>query len=164
LKGEKWHTAIFRDVGGNYIAPGGYGINLTGAGRNADCHFINCFFDALYLTDTERECGILRVQDCFEVHVRNSFLRINNIRPYPRKNLEAWAIVPAHGSAVATRSTGNKQTNLFIEGSSLECNAEAGSDGLLDIDTDTVCFFKHSSSDSRTGGGAFVPSGPDGIG
>jgi hypothetical protein len=48
-----WRTVIFRDVGGNYDAPEGYGIELTGrsanAGQigNADCHFINCFFDAL---------------------------------------------------------------------------------------------------------------------
>ena len=166
LEGEKWHTAIFRDVGGNYIAPWGYGINLIGAGHNADCHFINCFFDALYLTETQGDCGILRVQDCFEVHLRNSFLRINNIQPYHRQKdpLEAQALVPAHGSAAAMRSTRNRQTHLFVEGSSLECNAPAGAEGLLDIGPGTVCFFKHSSSDSRTAGGTFIPSGPDGIG
>jgi len=161
-----WHTAIFRDVGGNYIAAEGYGINLIGDGQNADCHFINCFFDALYLADTEAECGILRVQDCFEVHLRNSFLRTNNIRAYhaQREPLEACAIVPANGSAAATRSTQDRKTNLFVEGSSLECNAEGSALGLLDIGPGTTCFFKHSSSDSRTPGGTFIPSGPDGIG
>src|SRR4030095_4361996 len=148
------------------IAPGGYGINLIGNGQNADCHFINCFFDALYLTDTEADCGILRVQDCLEVHLRNSLLRTNNRRAYhiQREPLEPWATLPARGSAAATRSTQNRKTNLFVEGSSLECNAEGGALGLLDIGPGTTCLFKHSSSDSRTPSGTFIPSGPDGIG
>jgi len=156
-----WHTAIFRDVGGNYIAPDRYGITLVGTAKdqNADCHFTNCFFDALYLTDTSADCGCLLVQDCFEVHVRNSFLRINKIPAFG----EPQAMVPAPGSAVATRSTRDSLTNVFVEGSSLECNDPAA-ERVLDVGSGTFCFFKHSSSDSRTGDGVFIPSGRDGIG
>jgi hypothetical protein len=156
-----WHTAIFRDVGGNYIAPDRYGITVVGTAenQNADCHFINCFFDALYLTDTSADCGYLLVQDCFEVHVRNSFLRINKISAFG----EPQVLVPAPGSAVATRSTRDTLTNAFVEASSLECN-DPEAQRVLDVGSGTFCFFKHSSSDSRTCDGVFIPSGRDGIG
>jgi hypothetical protein len=145
-----WHTVIFRDVGGNYDAPEGYGIELSGTGQNADCHFINCFFDALFLRGTGVG-GFVHVRDCFEVHIRNSLIRVAYDRPQ--------GTVPI--SAVTTaQSPLGRPTNVLVEGSSLY----GPGDSVLDVGANTVCFFRHSCSDSRSGDGTFIASGPDGIG
>jgi hypothetical protein len=152
-----WHTAIFRDVGGNYTAPDGYGIELAGPfeganNPNADCHFSNCFFDALFMSG-QGPGGLVFVQDCFEVHLRDSLLRVAYV-PHPP------AFEPI--SAVRTfRSPGNSGlTNVIIEGSSLYGPPPS----VLDVGADTFCFFRHSSTDSKSGDGQFFASGPDGIG
>jgi hypothetical protein len=145
-----WHTAIFRDVGGNYDAPKGYGIELIGRFKNADCHFINCFFDALYL---EEIGGYYHIQDCFEVHLRNSLVRVGYL------NLTGTSHIAAVRTGNSSGSD-NKLTNVIIEGSSLY----GPSATVLDVGDHTICFFRHSSADSKSGSGRFITSGPDGIG
>jgi hypothetical protein len=146
-----WRTVIFRDVGGNYDAPGGFGIELVGRFDNADCHFSNCFFDALFLAG---DGGFIHVTDCFEVHLRNSLVRVNN--------QERDAEAPPISAVRVEKNSGHhgEVTNVIIEGSSLYGPGTR----VLDIGGDTTCFFRHSSSDSKSGGGQFITSGPGGIG
>lgn len=145
-----WRTVIFRDVGGNYDAPEGYGIELTGQFQNADCHFINCFFDALHMSGTGVG-GFVHIRDCFEVHIRNSLIRVGYSN--------STGTLPI--SAVTTsKSPADGLTNVLIEGSSLY----GPGDNILDIGANTFCFFRHSSSDSKGGDGTFISSGLDGIG
>jgi hypothetical protein len=145
-----WRTVIFRDVGGNYDAPEGYGIELSGQFKNADCHFTNCFFDALFMSG---EGGFIRIRDCFEVHVRNSLVRVSYLDP---------AVTPRIAAVKITNSSisDDRLTNVLIEGTSLY----GPPPGVLDVGDGTICFFRHSSSDSRDGNGDFIASGPDGIG
>jgi len=114
-------------------------VNLEGVGQNADCHFINCFFDALFVeTDTS---GCVRIRDCFDVHIRNSFLRVNNAhKRSTTPNAEPPKVL---GAAVDVAGT---NTNVVIEGRSLECPRE--SDRLLNVGPNSNCHFKHSSTDS----------------
>lgn len=146
-----WRTIIFRDVGGNYDAPQGYGIKLSGQFQNADCHFINCFFDALFLNG---EGGFIHSTDCYEVHLRNSLVRVNYLNPAISKPISAVKITKTPGA------TDDQLTNVIIEGSSLYGPGPS----VLDIDRNTVCFFRHSSTDSRSGSGEFITSGPNGVG
>jgi hypothetical protein len=155
--GDDWRTVIFRDVGGNYEAPEGYGIKLKGNFQNADCHFINCFFDALFLL----KGGFIHITDCFEVHLRNSLVRVDykKVKRILKKKRR-----PPLSAVKTTRSPGGEEpdwkTSVLIEGSALY--GLGGS--VLDVGKNTVCFFRHSSSDSRSGTGKFIASGPDGIG
>lgn len=145
-----WRTVIFRNVGGNYQAPEGFGIELNGQFQNADCHFINCFFDALFMSGVGVG-GFIHIRDCAEVHIRNSLIRVGYSDPK--------GTVPV--SAVTIRKSSDERlTNVLIEGSSLY--GPGGS--TLDIGANTICFFRHSSSDSKTGDGTFIASGLDGIG
>jgi hypothetical protein len=146
-----WRTVIFRDVGGNYDAPEGYGIELAGQFQNADCHFINCFFDALYMSGNAAG-GFVHIRDCFEVHIRNSLIRVGYASPQ-------GGDVPI-SAVTTTRGPNDGLTNVLIEGSSLY--GPGGS--VLDVGANTFCFFRHSSSDSRSGDGTFIASGSDGIG
>src|SRR5262245_48075172 len=148
--GGDWRTVIFRDVGGNYDAPEGYGIELIGRFQNADCHFINCFFDALFLA---REGGYIYAADCFEVHLRNSLVRVDYLDKNVKPPIAAVKTYKSEGA-------GNKLSNVIIEGSSLY----GPSPNVLDVGDNTTCFFRHSSSDSKSGNGQFIPSGPGGIG
>jgi hypothetical protein len=150
-----WRTVIFRDVGGNYEAPDGYGIELVGRQvpeQNADCHFINCFFDALFLND---EGGFIHITDCFEVHLRNSLVRVNYKKVRRIRTKKQRPPI----TAVKTTSTG-RRTQVLIEGSSLYGPGPS----VLDVGENTVCHFRHSSTDSKSGNGMFIASGPDGIG
>jgi len=150
-----WHTAIFRDVGGNYTAPDGYGIELIGQfnggnNQNADCHFSNCFFDALFMSG-DGPGGLFWVQDCFEVHLRNSLVRVNYVPNPP--SLEPIA-------AVKTNKNSPGWTHVSLEGTTLNGPGES----TLDVGSGTVCWYKHSSSDSLlvTGDGLWLVD-PDGI-
>jgi hypothetical protein len=153
-----WRTVIFRDVGGNYDAPRGFGIELTGREpfQNADCHFINCFFDALFLSG---EGGVIQVADCYEVHLRNSLVRV---RYKEGALIEAWQPPPI--TAVKTMRTrgakGPIAPNVHIQGSTLYGPGTS----VLDVGENTVCFFRHSFSDSMTCDGKFFASASNGIG
>jgi len=158
--GNDWRTVIFRDVGGNYDAPKDYGIELKGGFQNADCHFINCFFDALFLNHQHegREGGFIHIEDCHEVHIRNSLIRVD----YPLELFKA-GIIPAISAVKTSSSSGSpdKQwTHVLIEGSSLYGPGES----VLNVGPNTTCFFRHSFTDSKTGTGTFKVSPPDGIG
>jgi len=146
-----WSTVILKDVGGNYEAPANYDIQLFGRFRNADCHFVNCFFDALFLDDGG---GLIDIRDCFEVHLRNSLFRVNYINGEGTKPI----------TAVRTSKTPGYPdydwTHVHIEGSSLYGPGSC----VLDIGENTTCFFRHSFTDSKTGSGKFVVSKSDGIG
>jgi hypothetical protein len=150
-----WRTVIFRDVGGNYEAPEGYGIELLGRFQNADCHFINCFFDALFM-DGRGEGGFIHIRDCHETHIRNSLLRVDYLNK----------MGPSHAPITAVKTTQSRPrhdrlpTNVLIEGSSMYGPGPS----VLDIGDHTVCFFRHSFSDSKSGNGHFFTSKPDGIG
>jgi hypothetical protein len=167
-----WRTVIFRNVGGNYDAPDGYGIELTGQFQNADCHFINCFFDALHMGGMA-DGGYVRIRDCFEVHIRNSLIRVGYSESHGDSPISAVAISKSPGdarrrprevrpTAFATRPPDlpPRLTNVLIEGSSLYGPGER----VLDIGADTFCFFRHSFSESKFGDGTFITSGLDGIG
>jgi len=160
FEGNDWRTVIFRDVGGNYDAPKDYGIELKGGFQNADCHFINCFFDALFLNHQHegREGGFIHIEDCHEVHIRNSLIRVD----YPLELFKA-GIIPAISAVKTSSSSGSpdKQwTHVLIEGSSLYGPGES----VLNVGPNTTCFFRHSFTDSKTGTGTFKVSPPDGIG
>jgi hypothetical protein len=151
----RWSTVIFRDVGGNYDAPEGFGIELFGRGQNADCHFINCFFDGLHMGG-RLGGGFIHIRDCVETHIRNSLIRVGYLSPDEPSRLPVGS---SPISAVKTTQT-EYATNVLIEGSSLY-----GPDpSVLDLGDNTLCYFRHSSSDSRSGNGKFHISKPDGIG
>ena len=145
-----WSTVIFKDVGGNYEAPERYGIQLFGRFQNADCHFINCFFDALFLND---EGGLMAIRNCYEVHLRNSLLRVNYLNGRGTKPITAVKISKRPVSS-------DELTHVAIEGSSLYGPGPS----VLDIGKNTVCFFRHSWTESKSGPGQFVASRSDGIG
>ena len=109
-------------------------------GWNADCHMIDCFIDALNLTNGPGGCLLTR--DCHEVHLRNSLLRAGLGR-FP----SADPIV----SAVRLESSGPNQdyegtpvVNLFLEGSSLSGPGPR----ILHVGDQTTCIFNHSSAES----------------
>jgi hypothetical protein len=155
FEGNDWRTVIFRDVGGNYDAPEGFGIELFGRGQNADCHFINCFFDALHMGG-RLGGGFIHIRDCVETHIRNSLIRVGYMSP---DEISGLPVGTSPISAVKTTQT-EYATNVLIEGSSLY-----GPDpSVLDLGDNTLCYFRHSSSDSRSGNGKFHISKPDGIG
>jgi hypothetical protein len=115
----------------------------------------------------DREGGYILIQDCFEVHLRNSLIRVgvnpnDGIVPIGAK---AGAIArDPEIAAVKTanpNNDGSKWTNVIIEGSSLY----GPGNRILDIGDHTVCYFRHSFSDSRHGDPKnFRVSAPNGIG
>jgi hypothetical protein len=146
---------MMTSVGCSYLAPDGYAVELTGVGQNADRHFIDCFFDALYINRERGGCFL--IQDCYEIHLQNSLIRtdVKEESDWRREARGGEFGKPdddsrAPGAAVATATTGLK-TNVIIEGSSLECPWIPGSRRVLDIASRTDCFFKHSSADSVRG-------------
>jgi hypothetical protein len=155
FEGNDWRTVIFRDVGGNYDAPKDYGIELKGHFQNADCHFINCFFDALFLND---EGGFIHIEDCHEVHIRNSLIRVDYLKTL--RALRTNSPITAVKTTSSSGSSDKQWTHVLIEGSSLY--GRGGS--VLNVGENTVCFFRHSFTDSKTGTGTFKASAPDGIG
>jgi len=156
-----WGTCVITALGLTYLGPDSFGVWLEGVGQNADCHFIQCFFDALFV-ETETS-GAVRIRNCFEVHIRNSILRVNNMdqvaevpggftATHEREVL--GAAVDVDGDHVERQI----DTNVFIEGSSLECPRpkELHSRRLLHIGPNSDCYFKHSSTDSiMLSGGRF---------
>jgi hypothetical protein len=134
-----WSTCVITALGFTYLGPDSFGVWLEGVGQNADCHFIECFFDALFVeTDTS---GAVRIRDCFEVHIRNSILRVNN--GHLDGNPE---VLGAAVDVTGVDRPGQIPTNVFIEGSSLECSRP--SRRLLNIGPFSDCHFRHSSTGS----------------
>jgi hypothetical protein len=152
--GEDWRTVILKDVGGNYDAPDGYGIELTGRSQNADCHFINCFFNALY-SGGRHMGGFVHISDCYEVHIRNSLIRVNYSSPAGSSPIAAVRTTSTNGAEDPA-----KWPAVLLEGTSLFGPGER----VLDIGANTHCFFRHSFADSQAGDGHFIASRPDGIG
>lgn len=145
-----WSICIITSLGFTYLGCDSFGVDLQGIpkeGRrvpqNADCHFINCFFDALFVESDKSGC--VRIRDCYDVHIRNSFLRVNSGHIDPNLELEVLgAAVDVAGSAEP--DAGEVATNVLIEGSSLQCSRP--SLRLLNIGPHSDCHFKHSSTDS----------------
>jgi len=133
---EGWTQCIITSLGFTYLGPDDFGVSLVGKGQNADCHFISCFFDALFVDSDVSGC--VKIRDCFEVHIRNSILRVHNGQ-YPDPNPPE---VP--GSAVDV--FGTLGTNVYIEGCSLLCVRP--SRRILNIGPNADCFFRHSCTDS----------------
>jgi hypothetical protein len=157
FEGNDWRTVIFRDVGGNYDAPDGYGIELIGNLQNADCHFINCFFDALFLNG---EGGFIHIIDCHEVHLRNSLVRVDYLESVREKG-QLPPITAVKTTRYARPGEPDWKASVLVEGSSLYGRGSS----VLDVGDNTVCFFRHSFADSKkNGGGRFVQSNPNGIG
>jgi hypothetical protein len=137
-----WSQCIITALGFTYLGPDSFGVRLEGIGQNADCHFIECFFDALFVeTDTS---GAVRIRDCFEVHIRNSILRVNNGHLDGNPEVLGAAVDVAGDAAFDV--PGRIATNVIIEGSSLECSRP--SRRLLNIGPHSDCHFKHSSTES----------------
>ena len=149
-----WHTAIFRNVGGNYTAPYGYGTELVGRfngtnNQNVDNHFSNCFFDALFL-DGEAIGGLVWVEDCYEVDLSDSLICVQHVPNAPHEPI----------AAAKTNKVSPGWTHVSLESTTLNGPGES----VLDIGRGTVCWYKHSSSDSFlvTGDGLWAVD-PDGI-
>jgi hypothetical protein len=138
-----WHTAIVSHVFSGYLAQNGYLVNVKGIGQNADCHFIDCFFDGLYITSEYGGC--VHVGDCYEVHIRNSLIRT---AAGGRLGLKVNQQAP--GAAVATYTSDHKAW-VTLEGTSLEAPWPGGSYRVLDVRNGTGCDFYHSSTDSVRG-------------
>ncbi|MBK6697254.1 MAG: hypothetical protein IPG50_34460 [Myxococcales bacterium] len=141
-----WHTALFTNFGSSYWETSGYDVELRGGGSDAakatakDCHFTNCFFDALFIDSFSD--GAFLVDNCIDVHLRNSLVRTT---PSPAWR-KAHQTEPAPGACVKVRANGH----LWLESSHLEAPG-TNSYRLLDVDDESVCFFRASSTDSVLG-------------
>jgi len=87
------------------------------------------------------------------VHLRNSLLRVNYLNGRGTKPITAVKISKRPVSS-------DEPTHVAIEGSSLYGPGPS----VLDIGKNTVCFFRHSWTESKSGPGQFVASRSDGIG
>jgi hypothetical protein len=120
-----WHTALFNNFGSTLCEPTGFDVELSceldheRKPRIVDCHFIGCFFDALFLATDDGGC--VRVRDCQDVHIRNSLLRI-------QKSVHV-TLPRVPGSCVR----GEGQGHLWLEHSSLEVPGTA-SDRALSLE------------------------------
>jgi hypothetical protein len=94
--------------------------------QNADCHFSNCFFDALFLNG-EATGGLFLVEDCFEVHLRGSLIRVQY---GPNASRESIA-------AVKTNEVSLGWTHVSLEGTTLTGAGES----ILHIGRGTVCWY-----------------------
>jgi hypothetical protein len=149
-------TAFLVNVGASYNYRRSFDVEIKGNGQNADCHIVDCFFDSLFLDrgDELDEGGCIRVSNCFEVHIRNSLLRVG---ADPRDNGTSRM---THGAAV--RVLGDAM--VLIEGSTLY-SPGMESDRVLDVAPPEEkkiagCIFAHSSTDSVRGrNGVFVKQG-----
>ena len=87
----------------------------------------SCFFDALFLAG---DGGFIHVSDCFEVHLRNSLVRVNYLDPAVK--IPIWAVKTTMTAMASDR------TNVIIEGSSLYGPCRS----VLDVGDNTFCFFR----------------------
>ncbi|MBK6697245.1 MAG: hypothetical protein IPG50_34415 [Myxococcales bacterium] len=123
-----WHTALFTNVGSSYWEAEGYDIEVRGVSDRlrdphyhiADCHFTNCFFDALFIDNDPGGCML--VENIEDVHVRGSLLRVNGAVHGAPPNGRVW------GSCVRGRGRGF----FWLEHTSLECPGKV-SDRALDF-------------------------------
>jgi len=136
---------IVTALGFTYLGPDSFAVKLEGIGQNADCHFINCFFDALFVETTTSGC--VQIRDCYDVHIRNSLLRVNNAHlGSVQEAPEVLGCAVDVAGAAQLDAPGHIPTNVVIEGSSLQCPRK--SSRALNIGPHANCFFKHSSTDS----------------
>jgi hypothetical protein len=138
-------TTFMVNVGSAYNYRRSFDLEIKGVGQNADCHIVDCFFDSLFLDrdDALDEGGCIHVSNCYEVHIRNSLLRVGadyRDRGPPR----------TRGSAV--RVMGDAM--VLLEGSTLY-SPGMESDRVLHVERPTApisgCIFAHSSTDSVLG-------------
>ncbi|MBK6693295.1 MAG: hypothetical protein IPG50_13970 [Myxococcales bacterium] len=160
LEGD-WHTALFTDFGSSYNERDGYDIEVRCKHKNADCHFMNCFFDALFME--EGPGGCMLIEDAFDVHVRGSLLRTNVTEAYyTAKNFDkaTSAYRPIPGSCVCIRDTDETSsasdvspTYVFLENTSLEAPSfpAASRSALQILGSRAKCSFRNSSADSFDG-------------
>jgi hypothetical protein len=148
----KFSSVFMVNVGSSYNWRNSFDVEINGEGHNADCHFVDCFFDSLFLDRGNKlnEGGCMKVSNCFEVHVRNSLLRVGaHHLDKPKKGEGKFK-----GAALRVM----KNANVCVEGSSL-MSAGMDSDRVLHVDEESVfidddelvragCLFAHSSTDS----------------
>ena len=136
-------TTFMVNVGASYNYRRGFDVEIKGVGQNADCHIVDCFFDSLFLDPDDPLIpdggGCIRVSNCYEVHIRNSLLRVGAYKPGTTQG----AAVRVMGDAM-----------VLLEGSSLYAPGMV-SDRVLHVDEPTAqfsgCVFAHSSTDSVLG-------------
>ena len=142
-------TTFMVNVGSSYNHRHSFDVEIKGKGQNADCHtFVDCFFDSLFLDrgDALGEGGCIDVSNCYEVHIRNSLLRVGaDFRDAPPE--------PSHTQGAAVRV--REDAMVLLEGSTLY-SPGIGSDRVLHVDKPTEgkisgCIFAHSSTDSVLG-------------
>jgi hypothetical protein len=141
-------TTFMVNVGSSYNYRRSFDFEIKGEGQNADCHIVDCFFDSLFLDRGEAldEGGCIDVSNCFEVHIRNSFLRVG-ANPADKDNKNKKTL----GAAVRVR--GNAMA--LLEGSTLTAPGME-STRVLHVDPPKPnkiagCIFSHSSTDSVDG-------------
>jgi hypothetical protein len=141
-------TAFMVNVGASYNHRRSFDVEISGQGQNADCHVVGCFFDSLFLDRGEAlaEGGCIDVSNCYEVHIRNSLLRVGaDFRDSPAQPSFT------QGAAVRVR----QDAMVLLEGSTLY-SPGMGSDRVLHVDKPVEgkiagCIFAHSSADSVLG-------------
>lgn len=158
LEGD-WHTALFTDFGSSYNERDGYDIEVRCKHKNADCHFMNCFFEALFME--EGPGGCMLIEDAFDVHVRGSLLRTNVTEAYytTEKNFdkETKKHRPIPGSCVCIRDNSpaeaaTEETFVWLENTSLEAPSRVPSVRALQLEgARAYCAFRNSSADSFEG-------------
>lgn len=136
-------TAFMINVGSSYNYREGYDFEIVGAGKGVDTHIVNCFFDSLFIDrgdyfvpDGTRDAGCLYVENCNEVHVRSSLLRVGADRSDRRGPTDG---PPARGAALRIAAN----AGVLLEGTTLWGN---GSDRTLVVDGSV--WFAHSSTDA----------------
>lgn len=129
----------------------------TAMGWNADTHFINCFVDAIQLDEfpdsSSASVGCMLTRNCFEVHVRGSFLRSGpdgsalNVQCedlYPMVALNPKSANP-YG---VPSEWGHPLVNVLVEGTTLYDSSGGASPRVLRVGPRTQCLFNHSSASS----------------
>lgn len=163
-------TAIITNLGASYFGDE-FAVDLWGpapdsfvnnnakprgrdtVGWNADCHLINCFFDALFTAGTDGGC--VRIRDRFETHLRNCLLRTTH--PDLTKALgaavriETSAINGVDGSYPDARVFHSKGKSPLIEALLENCSLYCPgglSPRILHVGKFSICRFYNSIADS----------------
>jgi hypothetical protein len=135
----KSHSIIVQSLGYSYWGRAN-AIEILGPvdeSYNVDCHFIDCFIDALWMDEWYR--AAFWVRNCEEVHIRNTLIRVDNLR---LESIDEKYEV----AAVYTQSTIRQaKTNVHLESSTLDCG-RIHNDRVLTVGKNTACFFKASAT------------------
>lgn len=190
-------TVLMTNVGVSYNFTSGYAVEITGVKHvvkrpglpdeeqlsNADTHFIQCFFDSLFLTPGvaprpvpgfgfgggQTPGGFGFGAGASEPDRYAPFdggcLRVRDcLEVSIRNSLARVASDRDHPrktgftNGAALRVEGG--AHAIVEGSSLVAPGTAGSDRVLDVEPGSHCTLYHSSADSVRGGGGVTQRGP----